>query len=313
MAATPQATTRSSSFSGSIVHVIAGGLIGLAEMVPGVSGGTVALVVGIYERAIHNGHSLLHLVRTMFTNPSGLKEAARRVEWLFLACVGFGMVATVLLLSSVMHNFVENHGQSARALFLGMVAVSITVPLLMISRKDYSQKRVAIIAAFIIAAILTFIGTGFTSEEKTDPSLVVIFFAAAIAVCALVLPGISGSFILLSLGLYAPVIGAVSDRNLTVMAVFALGALTGIACFIKILDYLITVHRTITLATMAGLMLGSLRALWPWQDMSGSPAAPSGNIGMTILLILVGGGIVAAIMLIERRFNTKPSTESENA
>lgn len=287
-----------------IFHVIFGGLIGLAEMVPGVSGGTVALVVGIYERAIRNGDALLHTVRTALTDRKHLKEAASKVEWGFLIAVGLGMVLTVLSFSSVMHSFVENSPQTSRALFMGMVAVSIVVPLQMISGSELAARRVPAYAMFAIAAVATFFLTGVTSAEKSDPSLIVVFFAAMIAVCALVLPGVSGSFILLSLGLYGPVIGAVADRNLTVMGVFALGALTGITLFIKLLDYLITTHRTLTLATMAGLMLGSLRALWPWQTEHADLLAPSGNVVGTVIWILVGGAIVAAIMYAER-FTTK--------
>ncbi len=283
-----------------VLYVIFGGLIGLAEMVPGVSGGTVALVVGIYERAIRNGDALLHTLRTAITDRSKLKEAAAKVEWFFLAAVGVGMIGTVLALSSVMHHFVDNHPETSRALFMGMVAVSILVPLNMIRSDKLAQHRVGAYIAFIVAAIATFLLTGVTSAEKTDPSLVVVFFAAMIAVCALVLPGVSGSFILLSLGLYSPVMGAVADRDLKVMAVFVLGAMLGVALFIKVLDYLITTHRTITLATMAGLMLGSLRALWPWQTDRAELLSPSGNVAWIVFMVILGGAIVAAIMAAEK-------------
>ncbi|AZA09392.1 DUF368 domain-containing protein [Corynebacterium pseudopelargi] len=283
-----------------VLYVIFGGLIGLAEMVPGVSGGTVALVVGIYERAIRNGDALLHTIRTAITDRSKLKEAASKVEWFFLAAVAVGMIGTVLALSSVMHSFVEEHPETSRALFMGMVAVSILVPLNMIRSDKLAQHRVGAYIAFVLAAIATFLLTGVTSAEKTDPSLLVVFFAAMIAVCALVLPGVSGSFILLSLGLYSPVMGAVADRDLKVMAVFALGALLGVALFIKLLDYLITTHRTITLATMAGLMLGSLRALWPWQTDQAELLSPSGNVGWIVFMVILGGAIVGAIMAAEK-------------
>ena len=108
-------------------------------------------------------------------------------------------------------------------------------------------------------------------RDSENPSLIAVFFAAAIAVCALILPGISGSLILLTMGLYQPIIGAVSDRDLGTIAVFALGALCGLAAFIKLLNFLLDHHRAPTLMAMAGFMLGSLRALWPWgadQDAS---------------------------------------------
>lgn len=312
MSTSPAASKRRENPIAYVLYVLFGGLIGLAELVPGVSGGTVALVVGIYERAIHNGNALLRTVRFAITDRSKVKKAASHVEWLFLAAVAVGMIGTVLVLSSVMHNFVENHTETARALFLGMVAISILVPLRMISRAEFEKHKVAAIALFIGFAVLTFFGTGFTSAEKSDPSLIVVFFAAAFAVCALVLPGISGSFLLLALGLYAPIMQAVSERNLTVMAVFVLGALTGIAMFIKILDYMMSHHRTLTLATMAGLMLGSLRALWPWQDSDANLLAPGDNVAWAIFMVLLGAAIVGAVMLAEK-FTSKHTASNHSA
>lgn len=299
MSASPAATKRRENPLVHLLHLLCGGLIGLAELVPGVSGGTVALVVGIYERAIYNGNALLRTARFAITDRSKVKKAASHVEWAFLAAVAVGMIGTVLMLSSVMHNFVENHTETARGLFLGMVAISILVPLKMISSAEFQKHKGAAVALFIGFAVLTFFGTGFTSAEKPDPSLIVVFFAAAFAVCALVLPGISGSFLLLALGLYAPIMKAVSDRDLTVMAVFVLGALTGVAMFIKILDYLMSHHRTLTLASMAGLMLGSLRALWPWQDANANLQSPGDNLGWIICMVALGAAIVGAVMLAE--------------
>lgn len=283
-----------------LINLIIGGLIGLAEMVPGVSGGTVALVTGIYERAIHNGRGLLHLVRGLFSRRSDAQGAAPQVEWGFLAAVGAGMVGTVLALSKVMHSFVENSPETSRALFLGMVAVSLIVPIKMIDKRDLATRWLPAAALFVGAAVLIFFLTGFTAAEKPHPSLIVVFLAAAVAVCALVLPGVSGSFVLLALGLYQPIMGAVADRNLTVMAVFIAGALTGIALFIRTLDYLVSQHHTLTMATMAGLMLGSLRALWPWRGDGTTLAAPSGNVGWLVGMIALGGIIAGAIMILER-------------
>lgn len=290
-----------------VVNVIVGCLIGLAEMVPGVSGGTVALVTGIYERAIRNGDALLHAVRTAVFDRQNFKQAAAKVEWVFLASIGAGMVGTVLALSGVMHRFVEFSPQTSRALFLGMVAVSLIVPIKMIDKQDFAKNRFAAMALFLIAAVAIFFLTGITSAEKPNPPLIIIFGAAAIAVCALVLPGISGSFILLSMGLYQPVIGAVSERNIVVIAVFVLGAMTGLALFIKTLKFLITNYHTLTMMTMAGFMLGSLRALWPWQDDSTGLLPPSNDIGWLFGMMALGGIIAGGIMVLER-FTDKTGT-----
>ncbi len=295
-----------------VINLIVGGLIGMAELVPGVSGGTVALVTGIYERAIHNGDALLHAVRTLVTKPADFLAAAKRVEWVFIITVGIGMVGTVLTFSGVMHNFVANHPQTARALFLGMVAASIVVPLRMVDKTDFSEKRPVAISLFALATLFIFFLTGLTSAEKPNPSLFMVFCAAAIAICALVLPGISGSFMLLAMGLYQPIMGAVADRDLTVMSVFILGAITGLSLFIKVLKYLIETHHTFTMIAMAGFMLGSLRALWPWQTSDAQLLPPSDNILWCLGMAILGGIIASGVMLLERFTDHDGVIKAEN-
>lgn len=263
-----------------LLNILRGALIGSAELVPGVSGGTVALIVGIYERALHNANLLL-------------KAKFREVEWIFLLTIGVGMFAAVFGLSGILSSFVEGTPDVARALFFGMVAVSIIVPLMMID-EDLSKKKGPAIITFLVAAGLVAFVTGFTSEPNRDSSLIAVFFAAAIAVCALVLPGVSGSLILLTLGLYNFVIGSVSDRDLTVLVVFAAGALTGLVAFVKVINYLLDQHRTLTLVAMAGLMVGSLRAIWPWQGDGDA------NFLTLILMMLLGAAIVAAFVIADR-------------
>ena len=178
----------------------------------------------------------------------------------------------------------------SHALFLGMVAVSIIVPLSMMSRFSPGS-----IVAFVIATVAIFFVTGFTSTPVEDPNLIVVFFAAMIAVCALVLPGVSGSLILLTMGLYEPVIGAVSDRDMVTVGVFALGAVCGLAAFVKVLNYLLDNHRNPTLAAMAGFMLGSLRALWPWG------AEQDASTPMILLMLVIGAVIVSIFIVVDRR------------
>lgn len=274
--ATPALSQVDFKFMQYILNAIRGALIGMAELVPGISGGTVALIVGIYERAVHNANDLI----------SG---RFKRVEWSFLVSVAVGMFIAVFAMSTVLSNFVENHVSGA--LFLGMVAVSIFVPLSMLSKQE--RLRPSSIIAFVIATIAIFFITGFTSEPHENPSLIVVFFAAAIAVCALILPGISGSLILLTMGLYQPIIGAVSDRDLGTIAVFALGALCGLAAFIKVLNFLLDHHRAPTLMAMAGFMLGSLRALWPWG------ADQDASSGIIIGMFIIGALIVSAFIFID--------------
>ncbi|WP_080795160.1 DUF368 domain-containing protein [Corynebacterium pacaense] len=283
-----------------IVNLIRGALIGMAELVPGISGGTVALVIGVYERALHNGNLLIDLIKSALRDRSQLKATAATVDWWFLAAVGVGMVTAVFSMSTVLHGFVENHAEIARGLFMGMVAVSIIVPIGMMDLRDVRRRLAVVIPLFLAAAVLSFFGTGLTSAPQDDPSLFIIFIAAAIAVCALVMPGISGSFFLMAMGLYAPVMASLSNREWDVIAIFILGALTGVVLFVRFLSYVLEYHRTITLTIMAGLMLGSLRALWPWQDSDANLLAPTDQVGPVLGMVALGAFTVAAVMIIER-------------
>ncbi|MGP6174915.1 DUF368 domain-containing protein [Corynebacterium sp. A21] len=286
-----------------IFNLLRGALIGMAELVPGISGGTVALVVGIYERALGTGNALIDLVKVALKDRTKLGAAMARVDWLFLGAVGVGMVVMVFTMSSILSGFVDGHPEISRALFLGMVAMSIIVPLGMVDPADLRKKLPLAIPAFIIAAVVTFIGTGFTSAPQENPHLIIIFFAAAVAVCALVLPGISGSFFLLAVGLYGPVMSSLSNREWDVIGVFILGALIGIISFIKGLTWILDNYRTMTLVIMSGLMLGSLRALWPWQDADAtllSPYGTSSEIWTVVGMVVLGGVVVLAVMAIEK-------------
>lgn len=298
------------TFFSTLANLIRGALIGMAELVPGISGGTVALVVGIYERALATGNALIDVVRTALRDRARLPQAIARVDWLFLAAVGIGMVVMVFTMSTVLSNFVEGYPEISRGLFLGMVAMSIVVPLGMVDPKDLRKKLPLAIPLFIIAAVISFIGTSFTSAPQTDPSLIIIFLAAAVAVCALVMPGISGSFFLLAVGLYGPVMSSLSNREWDVIGMFILGALLGVILFIKALTWILENHRTVTLVLMSGLMLGSLRALWPWQSTDAELLAPSGQVWGVVGMIVLGAAVVLGFIIAER-FGPKESVVLE--
>lgn len=309
----PKSAPRRFSLGDTLFNVVRGGLVGLAELVPGVSGGTIALIVGIYQRAVDSGNHLVSAVKRLVAGPdrkAGFASQMRSVEWALIIPLLIGMGAAVLSLAGVMATFVTDHAVLARGLFLGMVGASIAVPLMLV---DWSAVRgnrwiryVALLLVGVVAAFfLTSNGSGTVVE---NPPLPLVFGAAAVAVCALALPGVSGSFFLLVIGLYAPTMQAVHERDLTYIAVFGLGAITGLAVFIKGLHWLLHHKHTATMFTMAGLMLGSLRALWPWQDPDGSPLAPSGDVGVVLALLLAGVAIVAVLVLVDRVLSKREAT-----
>ena len=286
------------------LNALRGGLIGTAELVPGISGGTVALVTGAYERVLYNANRLLDGVKALTKDRAEGVRRIKSVDWAMLLPLGIGMVLMVFAMAGIVGGFVEDHPIPAKSLFLGMVAVSVIVPLLMIDRADLRRRLPVAVPLFIIGAVATFVATSFSSSENKDPNLLLVFVSAAVAVCALILPGVSGSFFLYAIGIYSATLTAVSDLDLTYIAVFGLGALTGLILFVRIMEWLLTHHRTLTLFTMTGMLLGSLRALWPWQEGEEGEAitlhAPNEQVGLAVGMIVLGVVIVGAMVVVEQ-------------
>ena len=295
------------------LDLLRGFLIGMAELVPGVSGGTVALVTGVYDELIDSASHAVAAARRLVTGPD--RVAAARVElartsWWLIIPVLVGMAAAVLTMAGVLSAFVTDHPESARGLFFGLVAVSVLVPLRMLPQATRPRwVEVCIVAA---AAVAAFVMTGLAGGgTETDPPMLLVFLAAAVAICALVVPGVSGSFFLLAVGLYTATLDAVDSRNLGYIGVFALGAILGLASFVKVLNWLLDRHRRTTLLAMSGLMLGSLRALWPWQgqgaDVHGEPhgpgslMAPYAPVAGPLALMALGAVVVAVLVWVEVR------------
>lgn len=300
------------------LDMLRGFLIGCAELVPGVSGGTIALVTGIYDELIGSASHVISAAKKLVVGPdriSGMMTELRRTQWMLIIPVLIGMATAVLTVAGVMKDFVAAYPEHSRGLFFGLVFVSILVPLRMLPARRPGQHRITGILLFILAAAAAFIMVGFAgSGSAASPSLIVIFFAAAVAICALVIPGVSGSFFLLAVGLYTTTLTAVSERDLGYIAIFALGAIFGLASFVSLLRYLLTHRRRATLLVMAGLMFGSLRALWPWQS-EGTPDAsgethgvgdlilPTAPIAGPVLLALAGAALVLTLILVEARYS----------
>ena len=292
-----------------IVNLVRGILIGIAEVIPGVSGGTVALIVGLYRRLIDALADVVLAGRRLITGPrSEVGPLIRGLPWAMLIPVGIGMVAALIAGARILEPLLDTHPVQMRALFFGLVAAGVAVPLGILLRTPPGRIDAKAGILIVVAAIAAAVLTGLPPGNVTDPPLIAVFFAAAAAICALVLPGVSGSFLLLSFGLYEPTIAAVNERNLAYLVVFALGAAFGLAAFVSVLRWLLDNQARITMAVIVGLMIGSLRALWPWQDADRGLLAPSSDVISAIVLALIGAGIVAGLLWIERRLHL---TEAE--
>lgn len=294
------------------LNVLRGGVIGAVEVVPGVSGGTLALVVGVYETLITAAGELVRGVVTAAKalvrreSMDGARAHFARVRWGVIVPLGIGMLAAVVVVSATLAPLIEDHPVETRALFAGLIVASLIVPARMVGRWGPREVGLA-----LVAAAAAFFFTGLTGVERNDPSLWLVMGAASLAVCALVLPGVSGSFLLLVLGMYTSTLAAVNDRNLTYLGAFAIGAIAGLSVFVTGLQWMLAHHHALTLAVMTGLMLGSLRALWPWQADDASLEAPSGALGTVAIVFVVGIASVALLLLLERAASRGSEEDSQ--
>ena len=285
----------------SVADASRGALIGFAEIVPGVSGGTIALLVGVYDTLIDGaGHLARGTARTIIDGIGGrgLSRAAahfRSVQWNVVLPIGIGMFMAIVAGAALLAPLLEAYPAGTRAVFAGLIAASLIVPARMVGGRWTPQE----ILIGVIAAALTFALTGLPRAGEAEPTLLIVAIAAAFAICALVLPGVSGSYLLLIVGMYAPTVAAVNDRNFAYLGAFILGAIVGLGLFVSTLQWLLHNRRRITLVIMTGLMLGSLRALWPWQTDSGAMLPPADDLGLVMLLIVAGASVVLGIMAAE--------------
>jgi putative membrane protein len=286
--------------------VFRGFLIGLAETVPGVSGGTIALVVGVYGALIDSAARFVRAGAGLLRQKLAVARAELAgVHWVVLGPVLGGMGAGIIVGAAQLEPLLSEYPEESRGVFAGLILASLWIPWRMVGAWSLRLSLAA-----LGAATLMFFFTGLGPLNNPVPSFWAVAPAAALAMCALVLPGVSGSFLLAVMGLYQPTIEAVNARNVEYLAVFALGALVGLALFVRVLQFLLENHRAITLALMTGLMAGSLRALWPWQGEGRELLGPGENLAGVALAATAGVLVVVSVVLVERfwlpRVNRSP-------
>jgi putative membrane protein len=272
-----------------LTHLAQGLAMGSADVVPGVSGGTVALVVGIYERLIHSvragASGIFHAVRL---DIAGARRRFGEVEWSLVLPLGIGILVALYIGSRFVPHLLETYPVHVRALFFGLILGSLVIPLRRM--RHIGATELAIMA---VAAVAAFLLVGLPPREIADPSLLIVFPFASIAICAMILPGVSGAFLLLVLGIYEPTLEALSSLNLPYIAVFVAGAAVGLGLFSRVLEWLLEHHHEWTMAALVGLMVGSLRALWPWlAEDRGILPPDGGSLAVAAALGLLGAAIV---------------------
>ena len=240
------------------VLILKGIAMGAADLVPGVSGGTIAFISGIYEELISSLNAInLSLIKTIKTE--GLKSTWEKINGNFLVAILLGIAISIISLSKLITWLLLEKPILVWAFFFGLVLASILFVIKKINQWKLGEFLGLIIGTFF-AYQLTNLGALGNSE-----SMFYLFISGSIAICAMILPGISGAFILVLLGSYNTVLQAINDKSIGKLAVFMAGTIVGILSFSKLLKWLFKTYKSITLAVLTGFMVGALAKIWPWK------------------------------------------------
>ena len=233
--------------------------MGAADVVPGVSGGTMAFITGIYEELIQAIRSVDLVVLQLLVRLR-VREAVGRVKWPFLASLLCGILLAIFSLARGIAWVLGHHPVLIWAFFLGLVLASVVTV-----RRRVRQWSIGPVVSTLLATVAAYVLVGLVPVETPEAHWFV-FVCGSIAICAMILPGISGSFVLVLLGKYQHMLAAVNSRDLLTLAAFSAGAAVGITSFARVLGWVFTRYHDLTVAALTGLMLGSLRKVWPWKE-----------------------------------------------
>ena len=241
------------------------------------------------------------------------KTWLRQVEWRLILPLGVGILLAILLLASVLERLLHDYPETMAALFLGLVVGSAVIAWRLLTVRDGRRLLVMFgvgVGVFLLLG-LTESTTADGARQLAEPALWAFFGAGAVAICAMILPGISGSFILVMLGMYGAVLSAVTDRDLVALGVFAFGALIGLALFSQILHRALRDHYNTVMAALIGLMIGSLRVLWPWPLGVESTAldAPGEYLPSAFVAAIAAFIVVLAIDALARRVTHRTAAD----
>ncbi len=268
-----------------------GFLMGSADVVPGVSGGTVAFVVGIYEALIDAINAVnLQFARRLLRLQ--WRAAFADFPWQFLLALGIGIGAAVLTMAHFLSWALTHYETLVWGFFFGLIVASIVVVLKRVRR----WTPAAIIMLLAFAAVMYWL-VGVTPHEMPHTPLF-LFLSGAVAICAMILPGISGAFILVLLGQYHYVLEAVVTRDWLTLIIVAAGCAVGLLLFARVLKWLFSRHHDLTVAALIGLMIGSLRKIWPWKKTLLSEVEPDGSIVPLVQQNILPAAITTEVLMV---------------
>ncbi|MBQ0719388.1 MAG: DUF368 domain-containing protein [Gammaproteobacteria bacterium] len=243
------------------VLFLKGMAMGAADVVPGVSGGTIAFISGIYEELLRSIRACTPLaLASLFRD--GPRHFWQRINGTFLAVLFSGILLSVATLARLIAYLLEHQSLLLWSFFFGLIAASILFIWRQLLRKGFWEYL------FLLLGLCAALASAFAPHVQLEPTLPFVFGAGMLAICAMILPGISGSFILLLLGMYSVILGAVSAPDFSLLAIFALGCVVGLMLFSRLLSWLLSRFHGGTLSVLTGFLAGSLVMVWPWRELT---------------------------------------------
>ncbi len=245
-----------------ILVSVRGLAMGAADVVPGVSGGTIAFITGIYQELIESLNNInLSAIRVLFKE--GIKPFWKHINGTFFVFLFGGIIISILSLAKGVDFLLENHPVLLWSFFFGLIVASVWMV-----GKSIKSWNIPVIIALLDGTGIAFYISSIQSVADVNAKWYIVL-SGAIAICAMILPGISGSFILVLLGSYQIVIGAIKDRDLAIIGLFAIGCAVGLIAFSRVLKWLFEKFKEVTIALLTGFMIGSLYKVWPWKNEIG--------------------------------------------
>ena len=286
--------------------------IGSANVIPGVSGGTIALITGIFERLINALKSCnLTAIKLFFTGK--FKEFAQHIDLWFLASVGSGVIVAILSIARLFEFLFAEYPIYLWSFFFGMILVSIYYV-----GKTIEKFNWKVVLSFIIGTAIALL-IAFGTPAKENSNILYLMICGAVATCSMILPGLSGSFVLVLMGNYQLImIDAVNDLNLGILIPVAIGGVVGLLAFSHLLSWIFKNYRDITIAVLTGFILGSMPIIWPWKNdiitYFGSEAKVTGyeyyfpefniEFATALVIMLIGAALIVLTEKMAKKSNS---------
>lgn len=246
------------SLSDYIIITLKGIAMGAADVVPGVSGGTIAFISGIYEELITTINAI-NFSALKLLKKNGFSAFWKHINGNFLIALVFGIFLSIIFLAKSVKWLLENEPIPLWSFFFGLILCSV----LFVAKAIATWNLTTVLALLLSVGVAYYITT-LPPLQHTE-NFIFLFFSGALAICAMILPGISGAFILVLLGAYQTLLSAVDESNFKIIGIAALGAIFGLLSFSKLLKWLFVTYRNLTLAALTGFIIGSLNKIWPWK------------------------------------------------